>query len=140
MNHRFGLAGRFNMYAGAGLIRFELDPPEASNSSYTTPASVALRYVKFVVDAARDPGLAGAEVLEFNGVPFRAFIAPALERVPGETAPYREYLFCRDQADWWNLSGLLSGLQGFELRLKARCADNRLGVPQAGLAAGAGSS
>ncbi|MDA8243677.1 MAG: hypothetical protein M0025_06105 [Elusimicrobia bacterium] len=84
------------------------------------PFSVALRYGKFVVDAALDPGLAGAEVLELNGAPFRTFIAPALARVSGETAPYREYLFCRGQAAWWDFSSLLAGLPAPEVRFKAR--------------------
>ena len=84
------------------------------------PFSVALRYGRFVVDSALDPGLAGAEVLTVNGAPFRDFLAPALARVSGETAPYREYLFCRDQAAWWDFSSLFAGLPAPEVRFKAR--------------------
>lgn len=73
------------------------------------PFSVTFRHGKFMVENSLDPSLAGAELLDVNGTPFADLIGPALQRISGETAEYRAYLFCRDQAFWWDFSGVFSG-------------------------------
>lgn len=64
---------------------------------------------KFIVAGAPDHGLAGAEITRLDGVPLREFLKPALDRISGETRRHREYAFCRDQAFWWDITGLLAG-------------------------------
>jgi hypothetical protein len=73
------------------------------------PFRVDYQRGKFIVTGTLDPALAGAEITGLDGVPFREFIKPALERISGETRRYREHVFCRDQAFWWDISGLLAG-------------------------------
>ncbi len=84
------------------------------------PFTVAADKGKFTIAKALNPSLAGAELLEMNGVPFRSLIAPVLERISGETPQHREYLLCRDQAFWWDFSGLFSGSPVIAVKLKSR--------------------
>lgn len=84
------------------------------------PFGVALADGRFVLESALDPSLNGAQPLAVNGAPFGEFIAPALERLPGEDRRYREHLFCRDQAFWWDFSALFAGTAKIRLQLKNR--------------------
>lgn len=88
------------------------------------PFTVDYRFGKFVVDAAVDGELAGAELAAMDGAPFEAFIAPLLERVSSPDPRYRRAAYCADQGFWWDISGLLEGKQ--VLRLKFRTSDGKV--------------
>ena len=87
------------------------------------PFTLALRSGRLTVDRSLDPALRGAELLELGGKPAETFLAPVLQRIPGATAPYRAYMFCRAQDVWWDFSGLLEGAPGVGARF--RTADGR---------------
>jgi len=78
------------------------------------PFALEFRNGKFRVQAASDPALAGAELLKLEGLPAADFLAPALERITAESPRHRAALFCRDQAFWWDLTGLLGGKPAFD--------------------------
>ena len=82
------------------------------------PFAVDYRLGKFVIDAAVDGELAGAEVTAIDGAPFETFIAPLLERVSAADARYRRAAFCAEQGFWWDISGLLEGKQAVRLRFR----------------------
>lgn len=84
------------------------------------PFTVGADKGKFTIAKALNPSLAGAELLEINGSPFHSLMKPVLERVSGETPQHREYLFCRDQAFWWDFSGLFSGNPVIAVKFKNR--------------------
>lgn len=90
------------------------------------PFGVALAEGRFALESSLDPSLNGAEPLAVNETPFGEFIAPALERLPGEDRRYREYLFCRDQAFWWDFSALFAGKAKIRLQLKDRSGRKQL--------------
>lgn len=83
------------------------------------PFTVDYRLGRFVMDAAADGELAGAELAAIDGVPFETFIAPLLERVSAADARYRRAAFCAEQGFWWDISGLLEGKQAVRLRFRA---------------------
>lgn len=82
------------------------------------PFTVDYRLGKFVIDAAADGELPGAELAAIDEVPFETFIAPLLERVSAADARYRRAAFCAEQGFWWDISGLLEGKQTVRLRFR----------------------
>ncbi|PKM97854.1 MAG: hypothetical protein CVU79_06030 [Elusimicrobia bacterium HGW-Elusimicrobia-3] len=80
------------------------------------PFTVDYRLGRFVIDAAADGELAGAELAAIDGVPFETFIAPLLERVSASDGRYRRAAFCAEQGFWWDISGLLEGKPAVRLR------------------------
>jgi len=79
------------------------------------PFTAEYRGGKFFVRRAADPALAGAELAEINGTAFGDYIRPALERISGETPALRAWLFCRDQAFWWDFAALVPTDKPLEL-------------------------
>ena len=92
------------------------------------PFTVDYRLGRFVIDAAADGELPGAELAAIDGVPFETFIAPLLERVSAADPRYRRAAFCAEQGFWWDISGLLEGKQA--LRLKFRTAGGKIRVKE----------
>ncbi|MGD9641255.1 MAG: S41 family peptidase [Elusimicrobiales bacterium] len=82
------------------------------------PFSVDYRLGRFVIDAAADGELPGAELTAIDGTPFEAFIAPLLERVSAGDERYRRASYCADQGFWWDISGLLEGKQDLQARFR----------------------
>lgn len=78
------------------------------------PFALEYRNGKFLVQAASDPALAGAELIALDGRAADAFLAPALERVSAAGPRHRAALFCRDQAFWWDFTGLLGRKPAFD--------------------------
>jgi hypothetical protein len=72
------------------------------------PFTLERRLGGFFAARAEDGGLEGARLLELDGRPAAAFLAPALERVPGENDDVKGAVFCADQAWWWEASALLA--------------------------------
>lgn len=71
------------------------------------PFSLEYRGDRLVIWRAADPALVGAEPLEVNGAGFAGYIGQALELVSAETPRLRAWLFCRDQAFWWDFAALV---------------------------------
>lgn len=71
------------------------------------PFALEYRNGAYRVQAASDPALAGAELVELQGRPAGDFLAPALDRISAAGPGHRAALFCREQAFWWDLTGLL---------------------------------
>ena len=113
---------RYGASFGDGSTRLLWQPPRKWKDPELKfpPFTVGADKGKFTIAKALNPSLAGAELLEINGVPFRDLIRPVLERVSGETPRHREYLFCRDQAFWWDFSGLFSGNPAIAVKFKSR--------------------
>ena len=82
------------------------------------PFSLGYAGGKFLLGNAYPQRLNGGELLAVGGTPLKEFLRPALELVSGETSAHRAYLFCRDQAAWWDISGLFAGNK--TVKIKAR--------------------
>jgi hypothetical protein len=82
------------------------------------PFALEYRNGKFLVQAASNPALAGAELLKIDGRPAADFLAPALDRIAAAGPRHRAALFCRDQVFWWDLTGLLGGKPAFDAVFK----------------------
>jgi len=67
--------------------------------------------------------LRGRRLAAINSVPVRVFLKPILERQSAETANYACFGVTATEAFWWDLSGLLSGLD--ELTLTTEGPDGR---------------
>lgn len=83
------------------------------------PFSLEYRGGKLLIWRAADPALVGAEPLEVNGAGFAGYIAPALELVSAETPRLRAWLFCRDQAFWWDFAALVPADKPVALKARA---------------------
>ncbi|OGR63149.1 MAG: hypothetical protein A2X31_13780 [Elusimicrobia bacterium GWB2_63_22] len=112
---------RYGASFGDGATRLLWQPPRKWKDPELKfpPFTVAAVKGKFTIGKALNPSLAGAELLEVNGVPFPRLISPVLERVSGETQRRREFLFCRDQAFWWDFSRLFAGAPALEVKVKS---------------------
>lgn len=82
------------------------------------PFTLASKDGKLIIDRSTDESLAGAEIAAINGVPFREFIGPVMERLSGETEKFKAFQFVRDQWFWWDFSALFSGFDSFEAALR----------------------
>lgn len=82
------------------------------------PFTLDRRGGAFVIENANDAALKGAGLAAIEGTPAEAFLAPVLERVPGADREARAGAFCRDQAFWWDFSGLAAGKQALALSLR----------------------
>lgn len=69
---------------------------------------------KLIIAKAPDGRFEGAEIAAINGVPFKEFMRPILERLSGETEKFKAFQFARDQWFWWDFSRMFSGLDSFE--------------------------
>jgi len=112
---------RYGAAFGDGATRLLWQPPRKWKDPELKfpPFTVGADKGGFTIAKALNPSLAGAELLELNGVPFRNLISPVLERVSGETARHREYLFCRDQAFWWDFSRLFAGTPVLDVKFES---------------------
>ncbi|MDD2804336.1 MAG: hypothetical protein PHV33_02180 [Elusimicrobiales bacterium] len=82
------------------------------------PFTAEYREGKFFIRRAADPALTGAELLQINGVASKDYIRPALERISGETPALRAWLFCRDQAFWWEFAALVAADKPLEIKAR----------------------
>lgn len=87
------------------------------------PFHFAWRNGAFYAENSSVPALRDAKLLEINGLPVDRFLAPALERIPGESRSYKAYSFCREQLLWWEFTGLLAEKPQFSV--KAALPDGR---------------
>lgn len=84
------------------------------------PFSLEYAGGRFLLGNAYPQRLNGGELLAVNGRPLKEFLRPALELISGETAAHRAYLLCRDQADWWDISGLFAGTKTMKITARDR--------------------
>ena len=89
--------------------------------------SFRLRFVNglFLVAAARDRSIVGAEVLAVNGVPVRDFLRPVLDRCSGETLAFRAARFIDQQPFWYYLTNLFGAGATCTLTLRDARGDSR---------------
>jgi hypothetical protein len=73
---------------------------------------------RFFATAARDRGIAGAEVLAINGTPALEFLRPILDRCSGETLGFRAQRFLVNEPFWYYLTNLFSTAGPFTIRVR----------------------
>ena len=72
----------------------------------------------FVIAAAKDPALAGMELVSVNGTPAVEFFRPILERCSAETMLYKATRFVEGQSFWLSMSKLFDGASSYRLKLR----------------------
>jgi len=108
---------------GHTRIYWQYRPDRENVEKLFPPFIVDCRGGKFFIDSINH-GLAGYELTAINGMGFRVFIKPILDRIPAETAAYKGRGFTRMQHFWWDFTRLLAGAG--ELKLTLRGSDGKI--------------
>lgn len=103
---------------GHTLLRYTRDIDTNDVRRRFPPFALANKDGKLIISHAPGGEYAGAEILSLNGVPLEEFIRPVIDRLSGETYKFKLSQFERDQWFWWDFSGLLEGLQSFDVTLR----------------------
>lgn len=101
---------------GHTRIYWQYRPDGKKGKKLCPPFILDCRDGKFFIDSINH-GLAGSELLAVNGMDFRTFIKPILDRIPAETATYKGRGFTHLQSFWWDFSRLLDGAGELKLTL-----------------------
>lgn len=99
-------------------LQYKELPAACIQAARFPPFLFEFRNGAFYVTSAFDKDLTGAEILSLNGVPFRDFAKPVLDRCSGELFHFKANKFARNQRFWWAISGLFSGLKNFDLEFR----------------------
>ena len=89
-----------------------------SSKNHFPPFVVNYDSGKFLISSAMDKYLQGLEIVAVNDVPFANFIRPILARCSGETIVFKSSRFTRQQAFWWDFTGLFSNMTTFDLETR----------------------
>ncbi len=94
--------------------------PGASSARHRRFPPFRLRFDngRFMIAAARDPALAGMELIAVNGAPAMEFLRPILDRCSGETIVFRAHRFTGNQPFWFYLTNLFGASDPYRLGLR----------------------
>ena len=73
---------------------------------------------RFMITAAKDPALAGTELVSVNGAPAAEFLRPILDRCSGETIVFRAHRFTGNQPFWFYLTNVFGAGTPYRLGLR----------------------
>lgn len=97
--------------------------PKPGEGSLFPPFTLKFDRGKFIVVSSVDKELKGLEITAVNGIPFREFVRPIIDRCAGEMFSFKMQHFTDQQAFWWDFSGLFADLESFELSARGAKAE-----------------